>query len=44
MEPIDWFHRADEKVDFECYLYVYTNKGVLFKKKRPICYTAKLFY
>ena len=23
---------TDEKVDFECYLYVYTNKGVLFKK------------
>ena len=30
MEPIDGFHMADEKVDFECYLY--TNKGVLFKK------------
>lgn len=32
MEPIDRFHMADEKVDFDCYLYVYTNKGVLFKK------------
>ena len=27
VEPIDGFHMADEKVDFECYLYA--NKGVL---------------
>ena len=26
------FHMADENVDFECYLYVNTNKGALFKK------------
>ena len=32
MEPIDGFHMADENVGFECYLYVYTNKGVLFRK------------
>lgn len=32
MEPIDGLHMADEKIDFECYLYVYTNRGVLFKK------------
>lgn len=30
VEPIDGYHMSD--YDFECYLYVYTNKGVLFKK------------
>lgn len=30
VEPMDGFHMAD--YDFECMLYVYTNKGVVYKK------------
>lgn len=30
VEPIDGYHMSD--YDFECMLYVYTNKGVVFKK------------
>lgn len=30
VEPIDGFHMSD--YEFECMLYVYTNKGVVYKK------------
>lgn len=42
MEPIDGFHMADEKVDFECYLYVNTNKGACSKRGNNLLYSKMI--